>query len=103
MLHFITFQPAELDLTPRDPRWIGAWWLGPFCCGFILILDGLILLGFPAKLPGSEAVWKDAIKKGYIKTDKIKSKGDLKGLLHNLKDLFTNWTYVFQNLGSTFR
>ena len=60
-------------------------------------------MGFPPKLPGAEAIRKKAIEKGYIKKAKIESAVDFRSLLHTLKDLITNWTYVLQNLASTFR
>lgn len=95
------FQPDVISLTSRDQRWVGAWWLGPVACGFLLLLDGFILLGFPRKLPGSDAIRKEAIEKGYIKKDKIAIKG-FKSFLPHLKALLTNGTFMFQNLAFCF-
>jgi organic anion transporter 4A len=92
-----------LNLTPKDPRWVGAWWLGPFCCGFILILLGFILLGFPRTLPGSAATRAKAIKSGYVKKDKKELTGNVKNILPSSKALLTNSTYMFQNLGFSCR
>ncbi|EDO37635.1 predicted protein [Nematostella vectensis] len=93
--------PPGLNLTPAHPYWIGAWWLGPFHCGFLLIICGIILLGFPRHLPGAEINRENAIKSGQLRKQDNKLKGGIKDILPATKALLTNGTYVFQNLGST--
>ncbi|CAL8351015.1 unnamed protein product [Merluccius merluccius] len=39
-----------LDITPDDPRWIGAWWAGFLLCGALLFLSSLFMFGFPQSL-----------------------------------------------------
>ncbi len=52
---------ATLDITPDDPRWIGAWWGGFIICGLFLFLSSLFMFGFPQSLnepgegPGGES------------------------------------------------
>ncbi|KAL2088566.1 hypothetical protein ACEWY4_015465 [Coilia grayii] len=41
---------STLDITPDDPRWIGAWWGGFILCGFFLFLSSLFMFGFPQSL-----------------------------------------------------
>lgn len=41
---------AKLDITPDDPRWIGAWWGGFLLCGALLFLSALFMFGFPQAL-----------------------------------------------------
>ncbi len=43
---------STLDLTPRDPGWVGAWWLGFIIGGAIAFLVAVPILGFPSELPG---------------------------------------------------
>lgn len=45
---------AKLNLTPDDPRWIGAWWGGFLLCGVLLFFSALFMFGFPQSLPGKE-------------------------------------------------
>jgi hypothetical protein len=48
----------------EDFRWLGAWWLGYLVFGLITIFHALIVSGFPASLPGSQAVRDEHILKG---------------------------------------
>lgn len=41
---------GKLDITPDDPRWIGAWWGGFLLCGALLFLSALFMFGFPQAL-----------------------------------------------------
>eukprot|EP00066_Takifugu_rubripes_P005428 XP_003969467.1 PREDICTED: solute carrier organic anion transporter family member 3A1 [Takifugu rubripes] len=41
---------SQLDITPDDPRWIGAWWGGFLLCGALLFLSALFMFGFPQAL-----------------------------------------------------
>ncbi|XP_042554510.1 solute carrier organic anion transporter family member 3A1 isoform X2 [Dipodomys spectabilis] len=42
---------SNLDITPEDPRWIGAWWGGFLLCGALLFFSSLLMFGFPQTLP----------------------------------------------------
>ncbi|KAJ8334041.1 hypothetical protein SKAU_G00413600 [Synaphobranchus kaupii] len=41
---------SKLDITPEDPRWIGAWWGGFLLCGALLFISALFMFGFPQSL-----------------------------------------------------
>ena len=41
---------SETDLTPRDPRWVGAWWLGFIICAGCAIVWAVPLAFFPPML-----------------------------------------------------
>lgn len=53
MIILLPIQPPGLDMTPEDPRWIGAWWLGYFFGGLLLLLSAIALLGYPREMPGA--------------------------------------------------
>ena len=42
---------APDGIDEKDPRWIGAWWLGPPIIGLLIILVSLPLTLFPQRLP----------------------------------------------------
>ncbi|XP_067030359.1 solute carrier organic anion transporter family member 4A1-like [Acropora muricata] len=94
-------QPDGSDLSPEDPPFIGAWWLGYIVGGILSILVSLPLLAFPEELPGTPAI--RAEKKGcsdYMKDDNMPH--TLKQLLPMLKSLLTNKPFVFVALAGTF-
>ena len=35
----------------RDPRWVGAWWLGYILCPSFLVVSSLVMATFPKHLP----------------------------------------------------
>lgn len=39
-----------LEITPDDPRWIGAWWGGFLLCGALLFFSAIFMFGFPQSL-----------------------------------------------------
>ncbi|XP_048584235.1 solute carrier organic anion transporter family member 4A1-like isoform X2 [Nematostella vectensis] len=93
-------QPAGVRLSPRDPRWIGAWWLGPLVSGCFLFLIGGILLGFPRQLPGAKRRRDEAIAKGIIQK-RDRTTGNLADIVPATKSMLRNGTYMFQNMALT--
>jgi len=63
---------SDPDIDQRDPRWIGAWWLGFVICGICIAIWSLPVLLFPPKIAGANA----------------SSAKDGKNLLSNVKGLF---------------
>ncbi|XP_028613420.1 solute carrier organic anion transporter family member 1A6-like [Grammomys surdaster] len=41
----------DLTISPRDTRWVGAWWIGFLVCGGVNILTGIPYFFFPRTLP----------------------------------------------------
>ncbi|KAL8564551.1 hypothetical protein ACOMHN_003309 [Nucella lapillus] len=60
---FDTIDQSKLNFGPRDPQWIGAWWVGfiPSCIAFALL--ALPLYGFPKYLPSGEKTMTTASQK----------------------------------------
>ncbi|XP_067827252.1 solute carrier organic anion transporter family member 3A1 [Heptranchias perlo] len=46
----IFIDTSKLDISPEDPRWIGAWWGGFLLCGALLFFSALFMFGFPQSL-----------------------------------------------------
>ncbi len=53
MLHFISAPPG---LSPSDPRWVGAWWIGFLVISASLLIPSLLLCCFPSSESSNECV-----------------------------------------------
>ncbi|CAG0906235.1 unnamed protein product, partial [Cyprideis torosa] len=42
---------SDPGISPRDPRWMGAWWLGFILIGAPLFLSAILIAFFPQRLP----------------------------------------------------
>lgn len=42
------------ELTPENPLWVGAWWIGFLAGGAAALVIALPILGYPRQLPGSQ-------------------------------------------------
>ncbi|KAM4609729.1 solute carrier organic anion transporter family member 4A1 [Polymixia lowei] len=53
-LNIYTEVHLATELTPENPLWVGAWWIGFLAGGAAALLIALPILGYPRQLPGSE-------------------------------------------------
>ncbi|KAM7179105.1 solute carrier organic anion transporter family member 2B1 [Macrochelys suwanniensis] len=70
--------PEEIQLTNKDPRWVGAWWLGFLVAATLVALSAIPYFFFPKEMP------KEVVKgsKSEVKTSKdllnqLKSKSEI--------------------------
>lgn len=77
-VNFLSSDPSYVITDPKDPRFLGAWWLGLIIIGIFIILSSLPLFFFPRQLPGSEIYRKRSLhrslsessnKQGFVKGD----------------------------------
>ena len=88
-------------LDQRDPRWIGAWWLGYVFIGALLILSCVILLGFPRELPGARERREQYIKEGNLPSKDEKIKETFKDIITASWQMLKNPVFVFNALALT--
>ena len=69
--------------------------------GILTFFPSILLLGFPRELPGAREMREKQIKKGNIRRASKTGKPTLKMILPELKDLLTNWTFLFNALAVT--
>lgn len=94
-------QPEGSNLTPDDPQWIGAWWIGFLFGGFILLLMTGLLLGFPRELPGAKRIREEAAKEGQIPKKDERLQGNIKDILPATLQLLKAPVFIFNSLGIT--
>ena len=99
----IWFQPKAVSLTPLDPRWVGAWWMGFFLLSWPLIFSGVLLLCFPKEMPTFKKKREQALKEGDLPTANDNMGKSIRGFATATLDLLKNATYVFTVLGVTVR
>lgn len=47
----VSFSPENIDLTPKDLRWVGAWWLGFLVASCLIFITALPYFFFPRNMP----------------------------------------------------
>ncbi|XP_028408691.1 solute carrier organic anion transporter family member 4A1-like [Dendronephthya gigantea] len=92
-------QPDGLNLTPKDHRWIGAWWLGFLVFGLLFWLLAIIISGFPSSLPGAKERREKHIREGNLRRKSSRNKARFKEIIPEMKSLILNWTFTFNSFG----
>lgn len=77
------FTLEKTDLTPEDPRWIGAWWLGFLVFGIAAIIFTFPIMLFPRRLPKKKCEKEDINLERKLK---IKSSANENKSFSALKD-----------------
>ncbi|XP_032590483.1 solute carrier organic anion transporter family member 74D [Drosophila grimshawi] len=109
-------------INNKDPRWLGAWWLGWLVMGGLLTCSGIFLSMFPKELPRAAArrMVEEKRRREQLslkhkqRTDKEKltaelepqptaePKASFKDMLFTFKRLSTNRTYMCNTLSNIF-
>lgn len=109
-------------INDKDPRWLGAWWMGWLIVGTMLLISGVIIIMFPRELPRTVArrmVEEERKKQRLSVKDKNKSekeilneqleekpevehKASFSDMLITFKRLTTNKILMYNNLSSIF-
>lgn len=94
-------QPDGLNLTPDSYNWIGNWWLGFLIAAACSVVSAFFILGFPSHIAGAKYRLEQNQKMGseMSTVDNLTAKEKLRDLWCALKEILTNWTFVFNCLG----
>eukprot|EP00794_Sanderia_malayensis_P000574 gene574-1233_t len=95
--------PDGMKLSAKDPRWVGAWWLGFFVLAWLLFLSGAALLCFPAEMPKFRKKRDQALDKGELQSAEKNIGTGIRGFFRAILNLCKNWTFIFASLGLTVR
>ncbi|CRL05057.1 CLUMA_CG018209, isoform A, partial [Clunio marinus] len=101
------------ELTPvinnKDPRWLGAWWLGWLIFAFILCLFSFTVAMLPKELPRAavrKRIEKEKVKRGLkmIDTNAVTddTKASIPDMIVTYKRLFRNKVFMLMNIAGIF-
>ncbi|CAG5124478.1 unnamed protein product, partial [Candidula unifasciata] len=90
----------ETNISPRDPRWLGAWWLGFLLFGGLGLVFAIPLLFFPRRLRKQERPVAVTEKKHGNKKRLMKCLFDFKDFLKSMFRLVFNPVYACVVLGT---
>ncbi|KAL3873140.1 hypothetical protein ACJMK2_036294 [Sinanodonta woodiana] len=97
---------SSVLLTPKDPQWVGAWWIGTLFGGAVFIFVALPFIGYPKRLPGYKELKKLRKSEAHAGSDETIAKQkhfgkSIKDFPKALLILITNPTYLLINLGAS--
>ena len=101
----IIFLLVDTDLTPEDPRWVGAWWLGFVILGSGAIITSVPTFFFPAGRKPPEQMTKPQEKMTINNSDKIEESNDESCCSYFKGKFIIKWAEIFllpQYLSSRF-
>ena len=70
-----------MNLTEKDPRWIGAWWLGFISISGLFFISGGLLLLFPKEMKSGREKRLQALKKGDLPSSDNSIQYTIKGYI----------------------
>ena len=70
-----------MNLTEKDPRWIGAWWLGFVSISGLFFISGGLLLLFPKEMKSGRQKRLQALKKGELPSSDNSIQYTIKGYI----------------------
>ncbi|XP_015995950.2 solute carrier organic anion transporter family member 1B3 [Rousettus aegyptiacus] len=97
---------SSIRITPKDSRWVGAWWLGFLLAGLLSIISSIPFFFLPKNLDKPQKERKVSISSHVLKTNEERSQmaystnhgqninENMTGFFQSLKSILTNPLYV---------
>ncbi|CAK7298965.1 Solute carrier organic anion transporter family member 1B3 [Vulpes lagopus] len=97
---------SDIRITPKDTRWVGAWWLGFLVAGILSIMSSIPFFFLPRDLNKPQQEEKNLTSLHLLKTNEERSQmtnvtnhgqslsGNITGFFQSLKSILTNPLYV---------
>lgn len=96
--------PSSVPLTPMDPQWVGAWWIGSLIALGGLLIVAIPICGYPRRLPTYDEVQKYRKSEAHGGGDELAAQTNFgkswKDFPKSIFLLLKNPTYVFICLGA---
>ncbi|XP_006825702.1 solute carrier organic anion transporter family member 3A1-like, partial [Saccoglossus kowalevskii] len=90
---YVDFYRVDMNtigLTDKDPRWVGAWWLGGIGGAVALLFLSILLCLFPREMPGGRKEIPESESR-YTKSSDVASYSGMNVLLHGKEIMVTAW------------
>ncbi|XP_041465437.1 solute carrier organic anion transporter family member 4A1-like isoform X2 [Lytechinus variegatus] len=101
----ITTPLSSLDITPDNPVWVGAWWLGFLINAALIFIFAFLNLGFPKKLPVMDKILQEKRNESQAGCEFESRDGSYLEVLQDfpkaLLGLFKNPPFIFLSLIAT--
>lgn len=101
-LNIYTETDQITELTPENPLWVGAWWIGFLAGGAAALVIALPILGYPRQLPGSQRYVAMRVSEAHQLKDGSQAKASDPQFGKTVKDmprsvllLLKNSTFIF--------
>ncbi|XP_011177962.3 solute carrier organic anion transporter family member 5A1 [Zeugodacus cucurbitae] len=109
-LRFYIAPQLKPFITNKDPRWLGAWWMGWLLLGSILFISGILFTMLPKELPRAKArrlVEEQKRReanalKAVENEEPVVPKASFRDMLTTFKRLAKNKTLMCNNISSIF-
>ncbi|XP_036335831.1 solute carrier organic anion transporter family member 74D-like [Rhagoletis pomonella] len=101
---YVNFSNPEFDAS--DPRWIGAWWLGPVGIGSLMMLSSIAMFSFPKQLRGkrkpSAVEAKENVVEETAATAEVDEKPKLRDFPKTVRRQLSNDILMFRTASCVF-
>lgn len=90
-------------ITSKDPRWLGAWWMGWVLIGFVLLIFAFALSLFPRELPRAALRRRiKVLKQKMYETTLVLTDKPKDSFLVCLKRVLTNKIFMVNSIATVF-
>ncbi|XP_076039263.1 solute carrier organic anion transporter family member 74D-like [Oratosquilla oratoria] len=98
LLNIYIYPGHEYGITPEDPRWIGAWWIGSLVFSIIIFLFSFVIVLFPRNMDPKKGLAKEKPnKQELLKKDSIEGSTIKDSFKTFLKDMGMVLTRLLKN------
>ncbi|KAL8589511.1 hypothetical protein ACOMHN_015897 [Nucella lapillus] len=81
--YYVDFNVVDTKMTPDDPRWVGAWWLGFVLTSVVNLMVSLPILCFGAELPSAKHIRQIRVSQAHTQAQEGKKEATTEGVEPN--------------------
>ncbi|XP_059171061.1 solute carrier organic anion transporter family member 4C1-like isoform X2 [Physella acuta] len=99
---YVDFDTLDsIKLTPKDPRWLGAWWLGPTIAAVLQLVVYVPISLYGSELPGTQDIRQNRKPEAHAVASGLSSKFKNNKFMATTMTVLRNPCFVFVTLGMT--